>query len=766
MLRLVASRARPSRGAGRLAAARTVVGFGGNPSGDGDGETSLQRPPSQQIRHLGLHRGSDRRGLNDDAPDPTENFRQDVTAGKTADEMMDYDPLKDDWGVGNPAGEYAARQNLIEREEEAQARLDAAEEEDSARRQAVRDELDQRTGRLWSDPWEIAEDEWYKDRGFADAPDWTPEVCSRVSSERLVALDEVPTLEDLAHLAVPGGRIAHPANATDESAASREVGRKRNALIRGHIEEICGKRVERILGMSDWEGKQDAVDELYEEAETQLREKEPIWAAQPKFGKWVERQMEEYLVDVGGEERAKFEAVKSGAGSDEGASASEGGAGEKSGEEDAVGCSDGPKSLPTPEDDEAALPTFVNLLPPSLRPAAWEVDSEDRIVRTTETIVPPSLHPLSLHHREKGGRLVEEWELVAHPGKRHVMLRQGTRDVARMLWEADNRKGRNRSARIMITGRKGCGKTSALAAIVASARTSGNIVLYLPDGDRLSHLGKYIQPSKHRKDDDGGLLFDLPWLAAQVCGQFLQSHADDLDGMTCPEERLSEFFGKDGLRRFSKLAPDYEEGCGEVKIVDLLRAATEKESIASGCYSLAVDHLLHHQDEKPFLVVMDEFNCYFDHCRYFHEDWDAEVRYGIPPQRISLFKPLLDSLGLHRAQTSKGFATRSEAGPKRIKRGSIIVATSETKAVARRFSEKLVEVATEKEGNSSAIMERVDVPAYSKLEVEHALANFEVTGIGRLRWDRGSTVLDEQEVEYLRMVSSSVPQHLMDACII
>jgi small subunit ribosomal protein S29 len=59
----------------------------------------------------------------------------------------------------------------------------------------------------------------------------------------------------------------------------------------------------------------------------------------------------------------------------------------------------------------------------------------------------------------------------------------------------------------------------------------------------------------------------------------------------------------------------------------------------------------------------------------------------------------------------------------------------------------------------------VDVPTYSPLEVDHILSNFEVTGIGRLRFDRGETVMDNQEVAFLRILSCGVGQKLLDACI-
>lgn len=763
-----------------------------------------------------MPRGAEK-SLREGTPDPMDNYRDDDdddiidptgTGGritpqyKTADEMMDFDAATDDWGID--ASQF--RKNpLVESEEEKEARLEAEREREEDRQRAVRDELDRRTGRGWTDPWEIKEDEWYKDRGWDDTPDWTTEFCSRVSKERLNVMDDgVPTLETVAHTAVPPGRLPHPADVKNKAEYIRDRARRRWKSLRAGIEELAGDEVERILAMEDWQDKQDAVDVLYEDVEAKLREREDVLRHHPNFGRWVERAMEQYLIDVARRERETFEAAESSSndaqdGGEGGPSASEVDAGEGSGGEDASGDDDDaggdeeqpPMSLPTPDDDASALPTFVNLLPPDDRPDAWPVDSEGSFVRTTDTVVPEILHPLSLHKKGNAGRLVEEWELAAHPGRRHVMLRQCVRDAARSLWEADRRTGgEERCARIMMTGKLGTGKTSALASLVAFARSSEYVVMYLPDGDRLRHLGKYIQPSKDRKDEDGSLLFDLPWLSKEVCGQLLRSHGTDLEGMTCPEERLDEFFGKEHLRKFREMVADSEDeeekegggGGGEVKIVDLLRAGSQKENVAPACYSLAVDHLLRHQDDKPFLVVMDEFNCYFDHLHYFHMDYDEDVRWGIPPQRISLFKPLVESLGLYRAENIKGLAKRMEGGPKPIRRGGIVVGNTESRAVARKFTDALVEVASasasvgadddeakeEEIGSvgSGGAIEILEVPAYSELEVEHALANFEVTGIGRLRFDRGATVMDEQEVAFLRMVSSSVPQRLMEACIV
>jgi hypothetical protein len=53
------------------------------------------------------------------------------------------------------------------------------------KRKQMIDELDQRKGRGWSDPWEITDEDWMQKRTLEDLPDWTPALCSRISIERV-----------------------------------------------------------------------------------------------------------------------------------------------------------------------------------------------------------------------------------------------------------------------------------------------------------------------------------------------------------------------------------------------------------------------------------------------------------------------------------------------------------------------------------------------------------------------------------------------------
>jgi hypothetical protein len=86
---------------------------------------------------------------------------------KTAEDMDFYDALTDEYFPSDEVDE-----------------IKEAEEEE-ARRQGIRDELDSRKGRLWQDPWELTDDDWGSGKAYDDLPDWTEELCSRVSLERV-----------------------------------------------------------------------------------------------------------------------------------------------------------------------------------------------------------------------------------------------------------------------------------------------------------------------------------------------------------------------------------------------------------------------------------------------------------------------------------------------------------------------------------------------------------------------------------------------------
>jgi small subunit ribosomal protein S29 len=88
-------------------------------------------------------------------------------------------------------------------------------------------------------------------------------------------------------------------------------------------------------------------------------------------------------------------------------------------------------------------------------------------------------------------------------------------------------------------------------------------------------------------------------------------------------------------------------------LVDLLEFGAEKTSYSPMCYSAAVDVLMN-QDEKPFVMVLDEFNCYFEKGHYYHAEYDEDVKKPVPNDQISLFKPAMDAMAISMEEDEDG----------------------------------------------------------------------------------------------------------------
>jgi len=701
-------------------------------------------------RTLGLLRKPHQRNLRDTSGEQTYDDANPASSSefRTADDMETYDFLSDDFHPLEDDDAFRRARSADNAEgsddddgddddEEERIRLDLEEERKA---KAVRDELDRRTGRLWTDDWEITDDDWFAGKKFDDLPDWSPELCSRVSLERVKVLKGgVPTLSTLSALPLPSAQPPHPSS-SDPKLYIKHARRSIQSEIQAAVEAAAGDRVAKIMELPTWEDKQDAVDELFESVEDELRHtgsdggRMAVLAAQPSFGDWVEAALERHLKSV----------VKNAGVQDGGATNVDGedsGVDDKGrGDSSTAAVAEEASGTPTREQDEAATPIFIDVL-------GSEDDGKD---------TPSIVHPLTPHHKEGTGRMVEEWELAANKGTKRIMLRQCVRDIAQTLVEAGKEESNaTRVRRVYVKGGKGVGKTATLAAVVASARQSGQVVLYLPDGDRLRKLGKYIRPNNYRE----GSLYDLPVLAKEVCSQFLESHGKDLEDITIDPKQASEFLSEDDL---DKISSRQDKDINSLSLVDLLEVGCDSTTLSSGCYATVIDSLMN-QTDKPFVVVMDGFNCYFDHGHYFHETYDPDVIKAIPFQKITLLKPLLEAMGLEKAENRKALCRAIEARP--MKRGAIVVGTTESHSVARKFTDALSD-AMEAQVTDDNGVKVVNVLPYSPIEVEHIVANFETIGVGRLRFDRGDTVMNDQEVAYLRLVSGGVGQNLLDSCII
>ncbi len=245
-----------------------------------------------------------------------------------------------------------------------------------------------------------------------DLPDWSPEYVSRISQERVkLHPDGIPTLSVLASMSLPPEASPHPGlgQAKDYAEYRKEY---HYNYIAGRVFAIAQPKVERIVKLKTWEEKQDAVDELFESVEEQIRKEEVILGLQPQFPGWVTKALEDFLTKVqNGELKPSTKKV------------------------DAIA------------NDAAAEPIFMDCYD----------DKEP------DEMVPSILSPLKPHPRDGPGRMVEEWQLAAHKKTKRILVRPVTRTIAKTLLEME-------SSRIFVHGRRGVGKVRS----IPSSSTEGN----------------------------------------------------------------------------------------------------------------------------------------------------------------------------------------------------------------------------------------------------------------------------------------------------
>ncbi|KAL7553952.1 hypothetical protein ACHAWF_017878 [Thalassiosira exigua] len=585
-----------------------------------------------------------------------------------------------------------------------------------ARQARIKDELSSRRGRLWTDEWIITDDEWLTHQTYDEIEEWRPESATRVSAESVRAFEGgVPTLGELSRLALPPSLPSHPGYGKPREWAVHRK-RKLKAQLRAAIQAEIHGDLKEALEATSWEEKQRMVDGLYESIEARVKAREPVLGQLPAFGDMCEKGLEDVLQMVQNRmNRAEKKAAKRAEKARQTSSKSDDG--------DGGGADDPPPAR--------ALPKFFS--------------------ESNKAGVPNLVYPLDVHHKGDGnGRMVEEWELAANKETRRIMMRSCTREIAEKVADATRdvelRKG---AARVFVT--------AALAGIVASARVSGHVVLYLPDGDRLRKHGFYNEPCNHRKG-----LYNLPMIAQEICDQILTSHGDDVRAMApVSKEDMKGFLTDDQIGR------EDVASMTELSLDKILHVGTGSAQLSSGCYGTVI-HRLMNQQERPFTVVMDEFNTYYDHGQYFHMDYDFDVFKAIPLNRITLFKPFLDAMGLYpsEAGTKMTDELAVPSAKAMMKWGSMVVATSESRAVKRSFTHSLTDAAHALSGAAKHPVHVVDVHRFSGVEVQHQLYNYEIVGVGRLRHDRGDTALNPEEVQYLKLLSGGSGQQLMDACML
>ena len=122
-----------------------------------------------QVRHRSLFRYNDR----EREPEEPEIESTSALRELSVEDMEFYD------------GDLSA---FIDEEAEL-AREEAEQEEEEMRRkeeqQRIREELDARTGRGWSDPWELTDEILHTTKYLNEVPDWQPSMASRISLDRV-----------------------------------------------------------------------------------------------------------------------------------------------------------------------------------------------------------------------------------------------------------------------------------------------------------------------------------------------------------------------------------------------------------------------------------------------------------------------------------------------------------------------------------------------------------------------------------------------------
>ena len=273
-----------------------------------------------------------------------------------------------------------------------------ADAEYQRKQEEIRRELDTRTGRGWTDPWHISEEQWMSLQTADDLPEWSPEYVSRISQERVkIHPDGIPTLSVLANISLPAEACPHPGlGQTKEYAAYRKDYHYK--YIEGRVFDIAPPKVDRIVKLKTWQDKQDAVDELFESVEEQLKNEEEILGLHPHFPSWIVKAVEAYLTKV------------------------------QSGD-----------LKPSIAKESEVEPVFM--------------DCYDQI--EPDEMVPSILSPLKPHPREGPGRMVEEWQLAAHKKTKRILVRAATRTIAKTLEEKE-------ASRIFVHGRRGVGKVRSI----------------------------------------------------------------------------------------------------------------------------------------------------------------------------------------------------------------------------------------------------------------------------------------------------------------
>lgn len=97
-----------------------------------------------------------------------------------------------------------------------------------------------------------------------------------------------------------------------------------------------------------------------------------------------------------------------------------------------------------------------------------------------------------------------------------------------MLQLIKNKCGESFPERIMLTGERGCGKSTIMSQAVMYARQKGWIVFNVPNGYEQANGGTFIDTVTLAQDDHYRELYDNPYKSLEILRNFYHAHLDDL----------------------------------------------------------------------------------------------------------------------------------------------------------------------------------------------------------------------------------------------
>lgn len=217
----------------------------------------------------------------------------------------------------------------------------------------------------------------------------------------------------------------------------------------------------------------------------------------------------------------------------------------------------------------------------------------------------------------------------AHSKRRSIILRQSMVDLFRIVAEGQH-------SRMFVDGWAGSGKSIALYALAALARSAGWVVMYVPSASMLTRGGRYFKRGGQNDADDDvdekpgdkdtSVHWDTPESARRIIQAVMGAHATELASM--PPGKLAASFS--AFASCSSLAEIAEMGLATTAFTSETAPITVEAALA------LADGLLSYEGPGPrTLVIVDEYNALYSYTEYF-EVMHAHYSRRLSPDELRL----------------------------------------------------------------------------------------------------------------------------------